>query len=639
MTSVGTAIQIDNRLRRCAVCKIDLKGRFVYIDEEIENLLGFTKEELFGKSISDFLHGESQLLIESVLTHRNHYESFYDATEITVVDRHKTAISTTAIISLNFIAGNPVNYQLIINREDVNPAVKERSVELDRNEQFLISLLDMKSVQDMNEVAEQLRQFILAESVYVYLISENDLEPRACSSSFEQGDFSFESIPAPNDLHRAVAASGETYDNSDESSVRKAVELLGEAPGGLICRCEFGPGSAYLFCVHFDPESDFGNTSEARKKLEIGLNLIERLIHAEKSSASDDQNVDVKFTVGFLDSLGIGAALIGEEGQIAGYNPSCMSLLETESLSGNYADLLELLAADNSETQLSQLHSFMGGEAGPDSGADLEMEVVCPDGHRANLTVLRFSFDTADKSCCITLVPQSVSDTNSPPVAVDDDLIGKIISNLGEPLDDLYQVSQRLAHENYSEIGESGRGKLRRLVTQSSRLKLLLLDIMNSEKLSCSQQREQTVDLGLTLDEQIVAARQKHPTVEFNCRFDSLPLLQADPEVVGRIFEVLFEHSIRLNGENRLDLDLDVAVTETDCTLRLEHPVASLHAALQSPQKSGRKAISSNVAAVEVETLSALLALRYLIERGGGLLKVRSVSKKNFCIDITLPMA
>ncbi len=45
----------------CAVFKIDLRGRFVYIDDETEELLGLTREELFGKSIYEFISNDFQL--------------------------------------------------------------------------------------------------------------------------------------------------------------------------------------------------------------------------------------------------------------------------------------------------------------------------------------------------------------------------------------------------------------------------------------------------------------------------------------------------------------------------------------------------------------------------------------------------
>ena len=88
-------------LTRCAVCKIDLKGRFVYVDEKVEDLLGYTKEDLFGKSLLDFIDEPSQKLIEQLLSHRNHYETFYDSTTITLLDQQRTPVAARAVVSLN----------------------------------------------------------------------------------------------------------------------------------------------------------------------------------------------------------------------------------------------------------------------------------------------------------------------------------------------------------------------------------------------------------------------------------------------------------------------------------------------------------------------------------------------------------
>ena len=107
----------DIGFTRCAVCKIDLKGRFVYLDEKIESLLGYTKEELFGQSFLDFLDDSSKQLVEKLLAQRNHYETFFDTTRITAFNRSREALAMRAVVSLNFIAGNPVNYQLIIDCE------------------------------------------------------------------------------------------------------------------------------------------------------------------------------------------------------------------------------------------------------------------------------------------------------------------------------------------------------------------------------------------------------------------------------------------------------------------------------------------------------------------------------------------
>jgi hypothetical protein len=101
--------------QRCAVLKIDLTGRIVNIDSRAEKLLGMPGEELFGREIVEFLDKESYNAFIQVLNRRNRYESFYETTDLVFKTAQNRYISYATIISLNFIGGNPANYQLIIN--------------------------------------------------------------------------------------------------------------------------------------------------------------------------------------------------------------------------------------------------------------------------------------------------------------------------------------------------------------------------------------------------------------------------------------------------------------------------------------------------------------------------------------------
>ena len=99
----------------CAVFKIDFKGRFVYIDDETEELFGLSREELFGKSLYEFISGESHSILDAVLRRHNRYESFYEAAPLIIRDAAERLRRVMGVITLNFISGNPVNYQFIIN--------------------------------------------------------------------------------------------------------------------------------------------------------------------------------------------------------------------------------------------------------------------------------------------------------------------------------------------------------------------------------------------------------------------------------------------------------------------------------------------------------------------------------------------
>ncbi|MCK5125001.1 MAG: HAMP domain-containing histidine kinase [candidate division Zixibacteria bacterium] len=98
----------------CAVCKIDLRGRFVYIDDEIEELLGESLEELFGKSINEYISSPSRQKLDEVISCHNRYESFYESLNLSIRLKDGQLHLYDTVITLNFIGGNPVNYQLIL---------------------------------------------------------------------------------------------------------------------------------------------------------------------------------------------------------------------------------------------------------------------------------------------------------------------------------------------------------------------------------------------------------------------------------------------------------------------------------------------------------------------------------------------
>jgi len=134
----------------CAVFKIDFKGRFVYIDDETEDLFGLTREELFGKSIYDFISSECHQVLDTILGHHNRYESFYESLPLTIRESEGEYRRLEAVMTLNFIAGNPVNYQFILipdRSAEVTPAVNW--------ERRLLEIIQSPPEQiDFNQVAE-----------------------------------------------------------------------------------------------------------------------------------------------------------------------------------------------------------------------------------------------------------------------------------------------------------------------------------------------------------------------------------------------------------------------------------------------------------------------------------------------------
>lgn len=99
---------------RCAVFKIGLKGRFGYIDERTEELLGYSSDELFGKSIFEYVSDPTHELIERILSRRNRYESLYESFPFSIRCRDKHYRTFPAFMTQNYVNGSPANFQVVL---------------------------------------------------------------------------------------------------------------------------------------------------------------------------------------------------------------------------------------------------------------------------------------------------------------------------------------------------------------------------------------------------------------------------------------------------------------------------------------------------------------------------------------------
>jgi|GEM_PF-6379111 PAS domain S-box-containing protein len=110
----GQTLQKRRQKEQCPVFKIDRQGRFVYIDARTERFFGISAEELFVRNIEEFLDKESYDKLRLILDSGRSCEAFYFPLEATILDSSGKSHPYSAVVSQNFVAGNPANYQLII---------------------------------------------------------------------------------------------------------------------------------------------------------------------------------------------------------------------------------------------------------------------------------------------------------------------------------------------------------------------------------------------------------------------------------------------------------------------------------------------------------------------------------------------
>ena len=78
--------QTSKKKRRCPVLKIDLKGRFVNIDDLTAELLGIQAENLFGKSIEEFLDEESYQKLLEIFHSGSRFDTCHESVDLNVID-------------------------------------------------------------------------------------------------------------------------------------------------------------------------------------------------------------------------------------------------------------------------------------------------------------------------------------------------------------------------------------------------------------------------------------------------------------------------------------------------------------------------------------------------------------------------
>ena len=217
----------EELLRRCAVLKVDFHGRFVYVDDLAEQLLGAPGENLFGRSIKEFLDEDSYQILLSVLGDSNRCESIFRAASFVFIDSRRDRHLHEVVISLNFIAGNPANYQIIINpaREAAHGTSESGAAE--RTARLLFTYASStEGSADWKELCNVFLQLEDVDLVEAYRFKDAALSllaSRAASESIEKSSL----LGRTGDHHMTAAVEKKVYVDTclaDENTGEKLVD-------------------------------------------------------------------------------------------------------------------------------------------------------------------------------------------------------------------------------------------------------------------------------------------------------------------------------------------------------------------------------------------------------------------------------
>lgn len=551
---------VKARIKRCAVCKIDLKGRFVYIDDGIEKILGYTKEELFGKTFRNFLKDSDHDLIKQLLAHRNHFETYFETANIHLVNRHQQVIPATLVISLNFIAGNPVNYQIIINAGSLDKNTEMQTGSSNAYQAFFQDCLGGVAALNHSELVCLIRTFTGAEAAFIYRIDDEAL-------TLDAGTIPFESEKAnPGPLHIRVACSKGTYSFADQDNVRTAVEQEGLAPAEFVCRLECH--DPYLLRLVFNDDLSAEVSSETHSRAHLAAQMATLILDYEKSGSETGFSGDVDFTLHFLNTLGVGALITDRDGMIRDKNPMAIKMLGAKNLSGHYRELVEFLAADNSPDITRSFTTFIDLE-GDNKPVDFDIVVNLPGGHKTLLTIYKQALPGEDNNTCLLFSPLALFNQESSSRAFENKLLTLLVNEIKTGLKTAAGFSEKLSHEYYNHLNSEGNFYLLCLHDNLTKLGGLLAHLLKLLSMNNDIEVPRLTDLSLVVSQVLQELQTVYPGVTIDIKMNDLPKIRTWRNKVIQILRDVLSSLIRFADRTRLSVSFNAKVMNNQCEIVL----------------------------------------------------------------------
>ena len=549
-------------LCRCAVCKIDLRGRFVVVDSLTEKLLGHAREDLFGKSVLDYLDRPSKALIEQILAERNHYETHYDYAPLTLLTKSGRTTDVDATISLCFNGGNPVNYQLILkpqNQTTYQPSGPQAGLAV---EEFIRQCVELEPVNRLESLVELMRKYTTAEQVTVYLIADDTLEPLACAASGDSDGTGLNRIAEPTELHHRVVQTGEAYALNDKIALQRVREADIEPLPEFVATVSFENQPCLLRFV-FSESMPIDIQPQAVAHARLAGQLVTQLFNSASTSCEDsDPDIDIKFTIGFLSALGIGALLTDSEGKIVGYNPVLVEILDNLSIGETSRDFVNLLAGDDNTSWAALIHEQVLNS----DSADLRIDLTLPSGEHYLLVIVKFADERDDQTACWALMPASNGTDDDSEVSFETTVWSSLVDGMKPALDELTGSAEELSRDychQVKHLDDSGLNRLHEAIRAMQRI------LADSSLLHTCSKSSSTVDVGLNdlVDEAAEAVCSEFPDVAIKCERAELPSIKTSPVRLVAVLRNLMTNCVRHNQNQNITFAVSAVTSPGRCRI------------------------------------------------------------------------
>lgn len=584
MTAAATSAA--SRISRCAVCKIDRKGRFVYLDEETEKLLGYSQVEIFAKPFSEFLDPSDHELIDEICSQFNRYETFYDAAAVTIIDSQGRRIPATVVVSLNFAAGNPVNYEIIIHVTEPGGEVQREIVEDNTAAKFLDYLFDARLPSESPEAASAMADALLeyTGATAVGLFATSGESPQLIASSGMNSGDEFE------------------INGTAESDPRQYFKALLEFPGSEEC----------LLKIAFDESWPEDRLAEARRRAGTATDLLSRTLRTISEEEPAYNSADTFSIIELLDRMCIGAALFDSEKHLVDHNRQLHEMLPVDSVTSLEAFAAKVAEAGNSEAPEHIRAYFDAGKAGS-TPLDFELLVSLSSGRSACLNIFRLAPESEDMSAYCLLTPcepdggRSVKQLSG----LSRRFIRQAIEQLNSSVSAGLAVCRRLDHEFHSELTGDGSFHLNCLANHLQKSSSVVNKLKKSAAFAREPEEASPTDLTRLVEHLLPDIEKNYPGVKLSFSYSNLPKVTVCRRKLGTVLKNIFKHLAAHAIGQELGINVSAAVNPKECHVRIKCEGAAI------PQKHLENAFDPDGLGVTRELVSLIGGRLELIKSRG----------------------
>jgi len=609
-------------IRRCALCKIDRKGRFILANQEAQNLFGLNEVELFGRPFVNFLDAPDRPIFQQLVKNRNPYETAFDSACLTLLSHKGEPIPATVIVSVNFGGGNPANYQIVMRPEDRKVVAGQSGTNGQHWERLARLLSSDDGWTDLHYVVDLLCALTGISAVAVYDITDADFTRLVPAE-----------VEAPGLPALEYDAAGLAFDGADRDTPWPPNEV----------RATFALAPDRVGLIRFVlPEADADEQHQDHRSTAV---LVAELINAARPPIqmqvpTESPAVCSHSTLEVMDRLGTGMIILNGPGEVIECNQAAASILSPASEPiVNWQGASELIGARCGDGATSAIDGYLAASSSHDFPPSFDVSFPTVDGSTLRVRIIPLGANS-EKCCCLLF---SEGDTRpvdtTTPRGLSLQVVDGAVSMLRSSVEAAASVWQKLEHEHHNDLKRDGGFYLTCMSHHLDAMTVGLGELEHMVRLIGGDEELQIVDLQLLIERLAADLTAAHPELSFAVRHTDLPKIKLPLRKITAVLHDVLAIGVQAEDGREVEVTVAASVENGNCVIWVRDNGPGLTRRQQKRIFRLRRSCVPGETGRAPDLSAGLLPAREIVRSMNGFLELESSPGTGTIIKIVVPLS